>query len=55
MDRLGFGNDRAVANARRAALQREAEERMVAELLVAIRRGEEAARARQPVRVDRAA
>jgi len=38
LDRLGLGNDRAVVNARRAALRRQAEEQMVADLVEGISR-----------------
>ncbi len=38
LDRLGLGNDRAVANARQAAERRQVEERLVAELVAALAR-----------------
>jgi hypothetical protein len=36
IDRLGLGNDRAVANARQALLDRQREDRLIAELIRAI-------------------
>ena len=36
LDRLGLGNDRAVANAGRAAVERQREDRLIAELVRAI-------------------
>lgn len=36
IDRLGLGNDRAVANARQALVDRQREDRLIAELIRAI-------------------
>lgn len=36
IDRLGLGNDRAVANARQASVDRQREDRLIAELIRAI-------------------
>lgn len=47
LDRLGLGNDRAVANARQAAERRQAEERLVAELVAALARHDALAQRRQ--------
>lgn len=40
LDRFGLGNGRAVANARQAVLRREAEDRLVAELVECLSRRE---------------
>lgn len=40
LDRLGLGNDRAITNAGQAALHRQRDDRLVAELVEAISRHE---------------
>ena len=52
LDRLGLGNDRAVANARRAAERRQVEDRLVAELVAALARHDARALAVRAVAAD---
>ena len=61
LDRFGLGNERAVANARRDALRRADEDRLVADLIEALARHDVVARlpvaqhAPEPSRRQRAA
>lgn len=55
LDRFGLGNERAVANAAAAAIRRQREDRLIADLLAGLRVHGTIARAQEPVEVQRAA